>query len=540
MGLSDLIESLKRKAMSCDWLTDRMYNKKSKREAVSSNTDGNQLATGNKKRRLVKGVNKEEEGEEEEAFIIMKEEEIEDDLHQDTDEDSRKPSAVVKEEEDVIDVKDDGEGTFQLDNDEFEDSRKPPNAIKEEEGYGYETDEEAYGYETEENDDRDDVLLWGNNEREDSKKPSAVVKKEVEDEVGHEYSPREIDGKSYWEQLPTREENDDEAIYLPDEITSTKGLFPPTSLSDTDTSVAATPVPIVQVSSARAPNPADEKPAALGRGHVCNENTTLSEGTDQPGSTPEKDKSTKIRAYATRSRSNANIVKKKYSLRSLSHENNKRGARSKSLRKKKRSPNSLGEANRSPMASTDEDEFGRDIKSTIVGASDTSDSVDGMVDQDDVILGVHHLKWNRMYRRLRAYKKSHGDCELFGAVDRFAFILNTPANTLPSLSPCIVGKVPTRYSLDTKLATWVDTQRSCFKNGIIDVDRKEKLDEIGFTFSVKFEGDEENWSLQFKKLQDYYVKHGHCELFLAVDRTSFILNTPTNTTPSSRPALQVK
>jgi hypothetical protein len=361
-----------------------MYNKKSKRAAVSSDTDGKQLVTGKKKRRLVTEVKK-EEGEEDES-TIKKEEEIENDLHQDKDEDSRKPSAVVKEEEDV---KKDGE----------------------------------------------DVLLRDNDEWEDCKKPPASIKKELKDEVGHEYSPGEIDEKSNWEQIATREENDDEGIYLPDEITSTKGLLPPIRPSDNETSVetaytpamtvtklksakhvahATTPVPIVQVSSALAPNPADEKPAAPGRGNVCNENKTLSEGTEQRGSCREEGKSTKISGYATRSRSNATIVKRKYSLRSLSHENNNKGARSKSLRKEKGSSTSLGEAtNRSPMASTDEDAFGRGIRSA------TSDSADGIIDQDDDIFDHNVVKWNIMYERLRAYKKSHGDCELFWAVPPF-------------------------------------------------------------------------------------------------------------------------
>jgi hypothetical protein len=418
-------------------------NKKSKRAAVSSDTDGKQLATGKKKRRLEKGrVHKEEE--EEEESTVKKETEIEDDLHQDTDEDSRKPPDVVKEEEDVTE---DGEGILQLDIDEREDSKQPPAVFMDEEGYWYETEENDNGEdvllrgndewedskkpsaaikeETEEKEDGEEILQLDRDEPEDSKKPPAAVKKEVENEVGHEYSPGEIDEKS-------REENDDQATYLPDEITSTKGLLPsacPTSVETASSpamtvvtkpksakqhvSHAATPVPIVQVSSALALIPADEKPAAAGRGNVCSEDKTSPEGAEQRGSCREEDKSTKISGYAIRSRSNATIVKRKYSLWSLSHENNKKGARSKSLRKEKESSTSLGEANRSPMASTDEDAFGRGICNPLDEASDTSDSVGGIVDQDDAILGVHDVKWIRMYERLRAFKDSHGDCELF-------------------------------------------------------------------------------------------------------------------------------
>jgi hypothetical protein len=52
----------------------------------------------------------------------------------------------------------------------------------------------------------------------------------------------------------------------------------------------------------------------------------------------------------------------------------------------------------------------------------------------------------------------------------------------------------------------------------MDVERKAKLDELGFELSVQGKSNEEKWNLQFKKLQDYHGKHGHCELFWAVDR----------------------
>jgi hypothetical protein len=86
--------------------------------------------------------------------------------------------------------------------------------------------------------------------------------------------------------------------------------------------------------------------------------------------------------------------------------------------------------------------------------------------------------------------------------------------------------VPTHYSLDPQLGHWVQWQRGLFKNGRVDVERKAKLDEIGFEFSVKNKANEENWNLKFKKLQEYHVKHGHCELFWAANRYTFILNTP--------------
>jgi hypothetical protein len=48
------------------------------------------------------------------------------------------------------------------------------------------------------------------------------------------------------------------------------------------------------------------------------------------------------------------------------------------------------------------------------------------------------------------------------------------------------------------------------------------LDEIGFVVSAQ----DKDWNLQFQKLRDYYEKHGHCELFLAVDRLTFTYQYP--------------
>jgi hypothetical protein len=99
--------------------------------------------------------------------------------------------------------------------------------------------------------------------------------------------------------------------------------------------------------------------------------------------------------------------------------------------------------------------------------------------------------------------------------------------------------VPRSYSLDPQLGRWVGTQRAVFKKGRMDFERKAKLDEIGFEFSGQDKANKGNWNLQFKKLQGFYGKHGHCELFWAVDIFTFILNTLTNNLSSSLPELQV-
>jgi hypothetical protein len=103
-----------------------MLNEKSKRAAVSADTDGKQLAPVQKRRRVGKAVKKEED----ESLVKTEEEDIEDDLHQGKDEpkDSKKPPAAVKKEEESPGkteevIEDD---LHHQDEDEPEDSMKPP------------------------------------------------------------------------------------------------------------------------------------------------------------------------------------------------------------------------------------------------------------------------------------------------------------------------------------------------------------------------------------------------------------------------------
>jgi hypothetical protein len=82
------------------------------------------------------------------------------------------------------------------------------------------------------------------------------------------------------------------------------------------------------------------------------------------------------------------------------------------------------------------------------------------------------------------------------------------------------------YEEDPKLDAWINNQRLIFKTGKMDSERERRLGEIGFEFNVKDKAKEETWNLQFKRLRDYSEKYGHCELFWAVDRFTFILNNP--------------
>jgi hypothetical protein len=115
-------------------------------------------------------------------------------------------------------------------------------------------------------------------------------------------------------------------------------------------------------------------------------------------------------------------------------------------------------------------------------------------------------EWNLQYKKLQDYNGKHGHCELFLAVDRFTFSLNTPTNTTAVSLPVLQVKVPKRFEEDQQLANWVQTQRSYFNSCKLDQERKRRLDEICFEFSAR-----KDWNLQFQKLLAYYGKHGHCE-----------------------------
>jgi hypothetical protein len=97
--------------------------------------------------------------------------------------------------------------------------------------------------------------------------------------------------------------------------------------------------------------------------------------------------------------------------------------------------------------------------------------------------------------------------------------------------------VPQKYKEDPSLGRWVKRQRFRFKNGIMDEEQKRMLMRIGFEFNLLDKVNEAFWNLQFKKMRDYYERHGHCELFWAVDCFTFLFNIPTNTPSVSLLAL---
>jgi hypothetical protein len=70
----------------------------------------------------------------------------------------------------------------------------------------------------------------------------------------------------------------------------------------------------------------------------------------------------------------------------------------------------------------------------------------------------------------------------------------------------------------------------------MDQERKTRLEEIGFYIDLNLK---DKWNLQFKKLRDYSVKHGHCELVWAVDRFYLHLQYPPLTVHTTRVSLRI-
>jgi hypothetical protein len=66
------------------------------------------------------------------------------------------------------------------------------------------------------------------------------------------------------------------------------------------------------------------------------------------------------------------------------------------------------------------------------------------------------MSWDSQYRRLLAYRRQHGHCE-----------------------------VPARYAADPALGRWIAAQRSLQRSGNLKQDRMHRLNEIGFSWNAR-------------------------------------------------------
>lgn len=99
-----------------------------------------------------------------------------------------------------------------------------------------------------------------------------------------------------------------------------------------------------------------------------------------------------------------------------------------------------------------------------------------------------HKKWHDRFHELMKFKERHGHCN-----------------------------VPQRYSLDQRLASWVNTQRQQYsklckgKTSHLIPERFEMLQQIGFEFSPS-DKIHDLWQHRYEELIDYKKLHGHCNV----------------------------
>jgi len=89
------------------------------------------------------------------------------------------------------------------------------------------------------------------------------------------------------------------------------------------------------------------------------------------------------------------------------------------------------------------------------------------------------LIWEEKFRNLKRYKEEHGDCN-----------------------------VPSGYLADPRLANWVHMQRAIHKKNKLADERYDRLDEIGFRWSIQ----RLSWEEELEKLKRYKEEHGDCHV----------------------------
>ncbi|MCR4289339.1 MAG: Helicase associated domain protein [Candidatus Scalindua sp.] len=89
-------------------------------------------------------------------------------------------------------------------------------------------------------------------------------------------------------------------------------------------------------------------------------------------------------------------------------------------------------------------------------------------------------RWTEMFGVLKEYKAKHGDCN-----------------------------VPQHWT-DSQLYRWVHSQRTFYRKGKLSEDRIERLEDIGFVWSMELGG--QRWTEMLGVLKEYKAKHGNCNV----------------------------
>ena len=92
---------------------------------------------------------------------------------------------------------------------------------------------------------------------------------------------------------------------------------------------------------------------------------------------------------------------------------------------------------------------------------------------------VGDRRWDEMYAKLADYRQAHGHC-------------------------CI----STLSEEHRALGNWIHTQRTLWKQGLLEQQRIDQLDAIGFTWDLR----REQWDTMFAALEDYRRVTGHCDV----------------------------
>jgi len=90
-------------------------------------------------------------------------------------------------------------------------------------------------------------------------------------------------------------------------------------------------------------------------------------------------------------------------------------------------------------------------------------------------------RFEHMFAKLVAYQKEFGDC-----------------------------KVPRHFQRDPQLGRWVGRNRHRGRTGILEPDRKQRLDALGFWWGDK--EDKYQWETGFALLQAFNEEHGHVQV----------------------------
>lgn len=106
---------------------------------------------------------------------------------------------------------------------------------------------------------------------------------------------------------------------------------------------------------------------------------------------------------------------------------------------------------------------------------------------------IKEQTWQEKYQQLKTFREKYGHCLVS---------VNSP-------------KFKT-------LGHWVATQRNLEERGRLEIEKKKKLEELGFVWKKDVKPVftaiyEDKWLAQFRKLKDYKRKHGTCQVSLKID-----------------------